>query len=147
MLVDLANLEWWQTLIGIAVGLGLSPAPWLLGMAFGRIQFSAPARATYDERVADLKAQHADAVKALTTYHAEVLTERDGRYAELKQSRDYYREARIVERDRADKVTDQLAEALELARLNTHLLQSLDEATKAFASNQLGSAPLEPPGR
>ncbi|MDQ2690357.1 MAG: hypothetical protein M3Y29_08805 [Chloroflexota bacterium] len=114
--------------------LGLSPAPWILGLALGRIQFSAPARAVFDERVADLKAQHAEAVKALTTYHAEVLAERDERYGELKESRDYYREARIVERDRADKVTDQLAEALELARLNTHLLESLDEAAKDGAT-------------
>lgn len=130
MLIDLADLEWWQALATLIAALGLSPAPWLIGMALGRIQFSAPARAVYDERVADLKTQHADAVKALTTYHAEVLAERDERYDELRTSRDYYREARIVERDRADKVTDQLAEALELARLNTHLLQSLDEATK-----------------
>lgn len=130
MTVDLANLEWWQALIGILGALGLSPAPWILGLATGRIQFAGPAQAVFDARVADLKAQHADAVAALTTYHNTVLEGQAARYAELKESRDYYRTARVEERDRADKVTDQLAEVAELARLAVHAIESLDEASK-----------------
>jgi len=76
------------------------------------------------------RGQHARRVADIEAAHRAVMVERDARYQELKESRNYYREARIVERDRADKVTDQLAEALELARLNTQLLQSLNEATR-----------------
>jgi hypothetical protein len=130
MLIDIADLQWWQTLVAIIGVLGLSPAPWLIGMAFGRIQFSKPAQQAYDARVADLKSQHAEAITALTTYHSGVLEEKDARYAELKESRDYYRTARIEERDRADKATEQLMEVTELTKLTVRTIQSLGEASE-----------------
>lgn len=129
-MIDLGNLEWWQAFIGIVAALGLSPAPWILGLAIGRIQFTAPAERITEKRIADLKSAHAAETAELVRHHAELADEKDARYGELKESRDYYRDARIVERDRADKVTDSLAEALELARLNAHLLESLDETAK-----------------
>lgn len=76
------------------------------------------------------KGQHNRRVADIEKAHAELMAEKDKNYAELKESRDYYRSARIVERDRADRVTDQLADVAELARLSNHLLESLNEAAK-----------------
>jgi hypothetical protein len=144
MMVDIANLEWWQTLVAIIGVLGLSPAPWLLGMAFNRIQFSAPARASYDERVADLKSAHSVALQTqsvthvaaiaeLVKHHADLVAVKDAAYAELRESRDVYKTAAAIERERADKVTDQLAELGELAKLTVHALDAITEAAKDAA--------------
>lgn len=129
-MIDLADLQWWQAFAAIVGALGLSPAPWILGLALGRIQFAKPAREDYEQRIEDLKTSHVAAIAALAAHHAEVVAGKDERAADLRASRDYYRDARNVERDRADKATDQLAEGLELMRLNAHLLESFDEATK-----------------
>lgn len=66
----------------------------------------------------------------LASYQISLLAERDRRYSELEQSRDYYRAAHDAQRDRADKVTDQLAESLELSKAAVHALTSLDEAAR-----------------
>lgn len=81
-------------------------------------------------RIADLVAAHDAELRARDEYHATILTIKGQAYAELVTSRDYYREARIEERSRAEKVTDQLAEVAELARLSTNLLVSFNEAAK-----------------
>lgn len=139
--LDLLNLEWWQGVLGILVTLGLSPAPWILGLALGRIQFTGPAERNYTARTEELKAAHArevDSVKAaaaqalagVVAHHAELVAEKDARYAELKESRDYYRTARIEERDRADMATEQLLESVEVAKASMQALTALDEAAK-----------------
>lgn len=130
MLIDLANLEWWQTLIGIIGVLGLSPAPWILGLASGRIQFSKPAQADYDKRVADLKEQHATSAAALAAFHVDQLAQRDERIAELKTSLAKVDEARTVERDRADAATAMLGRAVEAVEVSNHLLDSLGQAAR-----------------
>lgn len=89
--------------------------------------------AAHDLVVANLQSAHAHAIAELVAHHATLSGVKDNAYSELKESRDYYREARLEERDRADKVTDQLAEVAELARLTTHLLSSFDEAAKDSA--------------
>ena len=86
--------------------------------------------AARDRIVENLKDAHAGIVTELVKHHAELIEVKDAAYGELKQSRDYYREARLEERDRADKVTDQLAEVAELAKLTTHLLSSFNEVAK-----------------
>jgi len=130
MLVDLAALDWWQALAAILVALGLSPAPWILGLAVGRLQFAGPAAREHDERIADLKAQHALEVGNLTTYHLSIIGGKDERYAELRESRDGFRAATRIERERADKVTSTLAEFGELGKLAVHALTAIDEAAK-----------------
>jgi hypothetical protein len=130
MIIDLANLEWWQTLFAIVGALGLSPAPWILGLAFGRIQFAGPAKTAYDQRVADLKEQHATSTAAAAAYYADQLSVRDGRIAELKTSLDKLGEARNVERNRADNATAMLGRAVDAVEVSNHLLESLSEAAE-----------------
>lgn len=127
MLLDIANLDWWQALVTLLGVLGLSPAPWILGLALGRIQFSAPADRTYAARLGDLKEQHALEVANLVAYHLSIINGKDEHYAELKESRDGYRAATVTERERADKVSDALAEFGELGKLAVHALTALDE--------------------
>lgn len=77
-------------------------------------------------RVDDLKAAQTAEIAALKAHHAELVVEKDDHYEEMKGSRDYYRQARLEERDRAETVTDALAElAGEYAKVTNHLLESL----------------------
>jgi hypothetical protein len=128
--IDLLNLEWWQGLGAVLVALGLSPAPWILGLAAGRIQFTAPAREAYDARVVDIKDAHAKAIAELVAHHAALVVEKDRAYAEMQRSRDYYRTARLEEAERADRATEQLLEVVELAKTSAHALEALDEAAR-----------------
>ena len=83
-------------------------------------------QAAHDLIVANLKDAHELALRELTGHYATLSGVKDLAYSEVKESRDYYRAARIEERDRADKVTDQLAESTELGKLATHLLASMN---------------------
>lgn len=141
MIVDLANLEAWQGFVALLGVLGLSPAPWLLGMALNRIQFTAPAEKAYAERttelkeahaitVDNLKAAHSAAIAEIVNHHAQLVAVKDTQYAELKESRNYYRQARLAEADRADKATDQLAEVVEVVKANVQLLDAFDKAVQ-----------------
>lgn len=80
----------------------------------------------HKRRVDDLTAANAREVADLKTYH-------EGRYTELKESRNYYREARLEEKARADAATSSLAESLELSRAAVHALTSLDQAARNVA--------------
>jgi hypothetical protein len=84
----------------------------------------------HDLVVTNLKDAHAAAIAELVAHHDALAVVKATAYDELKQSRDYYREARLVEIERANKVTEQLAEVAELAKLTNHLLGSLDEVAK-----------------
>jgi hypothetical protein len=139
--VDLLNLEAWQAVIGVLVALGLSPAPWILGLALGRIQFTGPAERGYTARTEELKQAHAREVESMKAaakealagaveHHTHLIAEKDARYAELKESRDYYRKARLEERDRADAATVQLLDSVEVAKASMQALTALDEAAK-----------------
>lgn len=156
MLVDVADIQWWQTLIAIIVALGLSPGPWVLGLAFGRLQFSKPAAADYNQRVADLKEQHAtsnaaiiqahatstDAVvkahevviAALVKNHADAIAGYTERIEDLKKSLSKMDDARNVERDRAHAATEMLGRAVEAVEVSNHLLDSLGQVAKEGAA-------------
>ena len=125
VVVDLANLQWWQALIGLITVLGLSPAPWLLGLASGKIQFSAPAQKTYTERIQDLDEHH----KQVEAIQVE-------RYADLKESRNYYRDAFNAEHDRANKATETVAEVLDAIKAINHVMSSINLAAEEVASDQ-----------
>lgn len=84
----------------------------------------------HKRRIADLETAYAAELAARDRYHADIVSLKDDAYAELKVSRDFYREARDEERARAAKVTDQLSEVADLAKLSTRLLASFNEAAR-----------------
>lgn len=88
---------------------------------------TADKQAAHDLIVGNLKEAHASALSELGLHFVTLSGVKDVAYSEVKESRDYYRAARLEERDRADKVTDQLAESNELGKLATHLLRSFNE--------------------
>lgn len=58
-----------------------------------------------------------------------LLAEKDSRYTEIRESRDYYRQARIEERERAEAVTEKLADLTEEnGRLLIQLLNAVQKA-------------------
>lgn len=75
-------------------------------------------------RMGDAEAAHAAAIAELSNHHVILAGVQDRSYVELKESRDYYRAARLEERVRADRVTDQLAEIVEYIKLTNHMLAS-----------------------
>lgn len=98
-------------------------------------------RGQHLRRSEEQKAAHADIVRImgdthrasiaeLVTHHTALDAVKDERYAEMRDRMAYYRDARLEEKARADKVTDQLVEFAELAKLNTHVLKSIDEAAR-----------------
>lgn len=124
MTIDLMNLDGWQVIIGMLGALGLSPAPWLLGLASNRLQFTKTARIDEALRIADLE-----------KYHAGILAEKDKALEGMRESRNYYRDAHTVEVVAREKATAQLAEVgAEYAELTTHLLASLNEAAEGAKS-------------
>lgn len=130
MLVDLAALQWWQAATAIVIALGLSPAPWLYAMSRGLIQFTRVAERQHDKLVAALEAHHTAIVAALVAHHADEMRAKNERIAELSAARGDERRARIEERARAEKATDQLAEGVKVQNLVLHALDSLNEAAR-----------------
>lgn len=120
MLVEVPlTLEWWQTLVAILGVLGLSPAPWLLGLATGRLQFTTPADRVYEARAAEL-AKHHDEIQAMHL----------SRYEDMKRSRDGWREAVEVERTRADRATATATEAMEAIKVANHFYEAFTQVTQ-----------------
>jgi len=67
------------------------------------------------------------AVAELIKHHDELGEAKDALYSEMTKSRDYYRDARLVEQIRANTVTDQLGEvALEIGKLANHTIGSFN---------------------
>lgn len=105
------DLEWWQWLVGAVALLGLSPAPWLAALLSGRLI----TRSTHEGRVTDLKEEI-----------ARIERRHDGTVARIVAEKDLEREARGVERDRADVLADKLSKATdELGATALHLLESI----------------------
>ncbi|WOF23855.1 hypothetical protein N8K70_04005 [Microbacterium betulae] len=77
------------------------------------------------------KGQHTRRVADLTAHHNRELATQAGILAEMRESRDYYRQARLEERARADAATDRLAESVEVAKASLQALQALDEAARS----------------
>ena len=138
VIFDVAGLQWWHWLLGTLGVLGFSAAPWIGGLAAGKIQFTAQANKTWDARIADLIKNHDARVVDLKQHHAEDLAERAERYAEMKESRDGYKVATSLERERADKATEALAQMVEVISASNHVVASFSEA--AQTQHPLGGA-------
>lgn len=127
LVVDLLNLQWWQALLAILGVLGLSPAPWLLGLAANRIGFTAPMRADFKRQMDDMAEAHKRELAGKDAYYGALLTGKDERYADLQKTNDANSKAVVKERDRADVVTDAAFEVVEALRANTHVIASIRE--------------------
>lgn len=77
------------------------------------------------------RAQHARRVHDLTEHHRREREEKDSRIAEIRESRDGWKEATRIERDRADKVTASFGEMSAAVTGMLHVLESLDRALPA----------------
>lgn len=74
-------------------------------------------------------ADHRGRVEDLEKYHAAVLREKDDRYAEMRESRDAWKETATEERAAREKAETGVRElGVEFGQLTTHLLGSLDAA-------------------
>ncbi len=74
-------------------------------------------------------ADHRSRIADLEKYQAAVLKEKDDRYAEMRESRDAWKETAGTERAGREKAEDGVREfADEYAKLSNHLLGSIEQA-------------------
>lgn len=129
-MIDLLNLQWWQGLVAIVGILGLSPAPWLLGLATGKIQFTGRADIAH-QRELTARSEGYDREKlALETYHANVLASRDQRYADLQAAKEAIEAAYELQRKRSEQMADALADSTEVLRVTNHVLVEFTKAAR-----------------
>lgn len=119
VVIDLLNLQWWQTLIAVLAAAGLSPAPWILGLATNKIQFTSTADANYEKRIAEI-----------TEHHDDLVALKDQRYADLEATAQKNERAAAIEKERADAATAALAESTEVVRMTGHIIQELRQAAQ-----------------
>lgn len=90
----------------------------------------------HNSRIAELKDHHTrELAQKDSAYEAMVLA-KDTAYDEMKESRNYYRGARLEEKNRADKATEQLVESNEIARAATHALTALSTVAQEASHDQ-----------
>lgn len=77
------------------------------------------------------RGQHLRSIADLTAHHQRELAEKDARMADLRESRDGYKEAAAVERARADTATAAVGEISSTLESVLHVMQSLDRALPA----------------
>jgi hypothetical protein len=141
LVIDLLDLQWWQLLLGITAAAGLSPAPWLLGLARNKIQFTGPADAAHQKQLAEAEEAHdrelaaRDAAsdrerQALIAYHATLDAAKDQRYADLEVANQRNIEAAEAQRVRADTVTEALTESSQALKMTSHILQELKRSAE-----------------
>lgn len=135
LIIDLLNMQWWQALIALLGAAGLSPAPWILGLATNRLQFTKAAEAAYEKREQAMRENHAREMAALTAYHEKVLEAKDQRYADLEEIHDQNVEALTAQKERADKVTSAMFGATDALKMTTHVIQELRQAAEEVTPN------------
>lgn len=119
LVIDLLNLQWWQGLIGIIGILGLSPAPWLLGLATNKIQFTAAA-----ER------EKGRALAKQDEYHKALMDAQKERYSDLERANAKNEEAAATQQARADAATDAIFDMKDVVEANTHVLKSVNQVAR-----------------
>lgn len=128
LVVDLLDVQWWQWLAGALAALGLSPAPWILGLASGKIQFTAVARKDFERQLTEKDTAHERELTARETHHAALMAQEQRRYDEQQQATLKNAAAAEKERERADEVTDALLGMADVVRANQHFMSSSLEA-------------------
>lgn len=145
-LIDLLDLQWWQLLLAIVTTLGFSPAPWLLGIAFNRVQFTKTADAAHERELNEVKAAHERELAArdagwlrektqMESHQAFVLASMEQRYADLEVANHKNIEAAELQRQRADEATSALAQSTEVLQMTNHILQELKRSAEEASPN------------
>jgi cell division protein FtsL len=111
-----------QSIISLAGGTAL-----IVLFATGRI-------VTISQLRRELTAQEAHFAEERKTAEAKynlMISEKDARYSELREQRDYWQNAAGRHDARANKATEQLVEMNELARVGVHALTAFEEAASS----------------
>lgn len=119
LVLDLMNMQWWQGLLAIIAALGLSPAPWILGLATNKIQFTSTADANYALRSQEMRENY-DALVAV----------KDLRYADLEASVVKIEKAAATDKQTAATVSEALAESTDLGKMAIHVIAELRQAAQ-----------------
>lgn len=117
--IDLLDLQWWQVIVGLIGILGFSPAPWILGLATNKLQFTSTADANYALRSQEMR----DNYEAL-------VTEKEARYTDLKAAAQRTEQAGAIDRQTAATATEALAESTEVTKMAIHVVQELRQAAQ-----------------
>lgn len=88
----------------------------------------------HERRVADLNKSHAAELQAKDDRYNDMIAEKIERYVEMKESRNYYREARSNEQDRSRTLTDQLVESNKGLQVAARALGALEQAVPGGGS-------------
>lgn len=128
--LSIPNLEWWQALALLVAGLGLSPAPWILGLSVGRIQFTAVATAAHERELKKQELNHAAQMAAQREYHERVLATEKERYAALEQANNQNKLAAEKQQARADQLTDAAFSMVEVIQANSHIIGAVNKVTE-----------------
>lgn len=128
--IDLVQIQIWQALIAIAVGLGLSPAPWILGLAVGRIQFTKVADAAHARELSRVTEAHDRELAEQKRHYDALLALESARYSELSASNRANAEAVEKHRTRAEEVTNAALNMTEVIAANTHVIGQLNEVAR-----------------
>lgn len=141
LVIDLLNLQWWQQLGIVLTAFGLSPAPWILGLALGRIQFTKVAAEAHQREIAALKEGHTRELESLRStakqerdqlieYHKNVVTGKDERYSDLEEAHSTTLAALEAQRLRAETLTDALSESTNALQMTNHILVEMKRSAE-----------------
>ncbi len=130
LVLDILDLQWWQILVGIIGVLGLSPAPWILGLATGKIQFTSVADEAHKRELAARKEGWEDEKTALIAYHQGLMGAEKLRYSDLQLANERNIEVAEQQRERADAMTSALAQSTEALENTNHILTELTSAAR-----------------
>lgn len=130
LIIDLLNMQWWQALGAFVAAAGLSPAPWILGLATGKIQFTSTADAAHARELAAREKSYEDQIEQLERYHVTVVSQRDERYADLVKTNERNIEVADQQKARGDKLEDALTQAAVVIEQNSHVLLELKQSAE-----------------
>lgn len=82
----------------------------------------------HNREVEKLNEHHSRELAGLMEHHARELAEKDARMADLRESREGYKEAMAVERARADTAMESVKDISETMESMLHVVRSLDLA-------------------
>jgi hypothetical protein len=135
VLIDIADVQWWQYIGAMLGALGLSPAPWILGLAMGRIQFTTQADKQHARELAQRDEAYEKEVANLKAYHDAVSAAKDTRYSDLEQANEKNIEAAEAQRVRADAATEALSQATRAIEAANHIIGEFTQASKEVSVN------------